>query len=240
MHLNILIANHHPKHFYVDIVIPERTSTRKTYLLGKQVAASQGVDAIVLGAFGCGVFKNDPYDVANIFRVALQSISFPMGVVFAIPDGQGQAGSNLRAFQAVFGARMSKVEGRNKPDVSKNAMKDVIIKVPKSRKENPRQNLLSETALNRFAVKENGVVAPLIDIGANLTKLKPQQLESQLRRANAAGVRHVIITGTSLRATIAAEKICNRSNACKNPQKSSKVAFTAVRRCEYGILVMFE
>ena len=35
------------------------------------VAATQGYDAIVLGAWGCGVFKNDPRDVAAQFQAAL-------------------------------------------------------------------------------------------------------------------------------------------------------------------------
>ena len=37
------------------------------------VAATQGYDAIVLGAWGCGVFKNDPRDVAAQFQAALTS-----------------------------------------------------------------------------------------------------------------------------------------------------------------------
>src|SRR5215467_7733482 len=35
------------------------------------IAAAQGYDAIVLGAWGCGVFKNDPRDVAAQFQSAL-------------------------------------------------------------------------------------------------------------------------------------------------------------------------
>jgi len=35
------------------------------------VAAAQDYDAIILGAWGCGVFKNDPRDVAAQFRKAL-------------------------------------------------------------------------------------------------------------------------------------------------------------------------
>jgi uncharacterized protein (TIGR02452 family) len=35
------------------------------------VAAVLGYDAITLGAWGCGVFKNDPRDVAREFHAAL-------------------------------------------------------------------------------------------------------------------------------------------------------------------------
>eukprot|EP00747_Dinoflagellata_sp_TGD_P163642 gnl/TRDRNA2_/TRDRNA2_182528_c0_seq1.p1 gnl/TRDRNA2_/TRDRNA2_182528_c0~~gnl/TRDRNA2_/TRDRNA2_182528_c0_seq1.p1 ORF type:complete len:364 (+),score=73.85 gnl/TRDRNA2_/TRDRNA2_182528_c0_seq1:101-1192(+) len=53
-----------------------------------QVIASHGCDAVVLGAWGCGVFKNDPAEVANEFRELLVgkfSNVFPK-VVFAIVD----------------------------------------------------------------------------------------------------------------------------------------------------------
>lgn len=41
-------------------------------------------DNIVLGAFGCGVFKNDPATVARLFREELAGRHF-MEVVFAVP-----------------------------------------------------------------------------------------------------------------------------------------------------------
>lgn len=34
-------------------------------------AKSKGYDCLVLGAWGCGVFQNDPHDIANIFKNAL-------------------------------------------------------------------------------------------------------------------------------------------------------------------------
>ena len=42
-----------------------------------------GLNCVVLGAFGCGVFKNDPAAVAKMFREEL--IGFPIKVVFAVP-----------------------------------------------------------------------------------------------------------------------------------------------------------
>ena len=38
------------------------------------VAAAEGVDALVLGAFGCGAFRNDPYLVANAWHEAVDEL----------------------------------------------------------------------------------------------------------------------------------------------------------------------
>lgn len=53
------------------------------------VALIQKQDALVLGAFGCGVFQNNPYAVARYFRKALEDPKFKnrfKKVVFAIYD----------------------------------------------------------------------------------------------------------------------------------------------------------
>jgi uncharacterized protein (TIGR02452 family) len=54
------------------------------------------VDTAILGAFGCGVFAQDPYEVATIFEKELQNIPIPK-VIFAIPGGK-----NLEAFRKIF------------------------------------------------------------------------------------------------------------------------------------------
>jgi uncharacterized protein (TIGR02452 family) len=62
--------------------------------------AVQGCSVLILGAFGCGVFKNSPKAVAEAFKAALSSSSHRFErVVFAIP---GQSSSNFRTFQSVF------------------------------------------------------------------------------------------------------------------------------------------
>ncbi len=52
------------------------------------------VDILILGAFGCGVFKNDPEVVARSFNELLQSKykNVFSRVVFAIPSGKQSAG----------------------------------------------------------------------------------------------------------------------------------------------------
>ena len=69
-----------------------------------RVAADRRYRALVLGAWGCGAFGNDPVMVAECFRTALVEDGFGRAfdtVVFAVygkPDGP-----NLRAFREVFG-----------------------------------------------------------------------------------------------------------------------------------------
>lgn len=69
-----------------------------------RVAADGGCGNLVLGAWGCGAFGNDPLMVAECFRTALVEDGFGRAfatVVFAVygkPDGP-----NLRTFREVFG-----------------------------------------------------------------------------------------------------------------------------------------
>lgn len=57
------------------------------------VAKVQKQEAIVLGAFGCGVFENNPVMIANLFKEALKDSQFNnqfKKVVFAIYEGTPQ------------------------------------------------------------------------------------------------------------------------------------------------------
>jgi uncharacterized protein (TIGR02452 family) len=70
-----------------------------------RVAVDRGYRNLVLGAWGCGAFGNDPGMVAECFRTALAGDGFGRAfdtVVFAVygkPDGP-----NLQAFRGVFGS----------------------------------------------------------------------------------------------------------------------------------------
>ncbi|MFB6367018.1 TIGR02452 family protein [Paenibacillus elgii] len=73
---------------------PENTAKIDTVMLERirfilAVAATHGQRAIILGAFGCGVFRNDPKDVARLFKQALidegRAVWFDK-IVFAILD----------------------------------------------------------------------------------------------------------------------------------------------------------
>jgi uncharacterized protein (TIGR02452 family) len=66
-----------------------------------QVAARHGHRTLVLGAWGCGVFRNDPTAVANAFAEAMREVDQFERVVFAVRDTVH--GSPVRsAFEAVF------------------------------------------------------------------------------------------------------------------------------------------
>ena len=92
-----------------EVVISQRRSfeaasayarTMRTAVL---VAVQKGAEAIVLGAFGCGAFRNDPevvasaaFDVIPDYRGAFKAIEF---AVYCRPDDL----TNYRAFKARFG-----------------------------------------------------------------------------------------------------------------------------------------
>lgn len=61
------------------------------------IAENNQVDTLILGAFGCGVFGQNPIEVATIFKEAFKKSSFVKKVIFAIPGGP-----NLKAFETIF------------------------------------------------------------------------------------------------------------------------------------------
>lgn len=82
--------------------IPEVMSHRIACVLA--LAAHHGHDALVLGAWGCGVFANDPREVAELFAGNLlgqgRFAQTFTEVVFAILDRRGEV---IRPFAEVFG-----------------------------------------------------------------------------------------------------------------------------------------
>ncbi|MGK4582300.1 TIGR02452 family protein [Kitasatospora sp. HPMI-4] len=67
------------------------------------VAARHGVRELVLGAWGCGVFRNDPREVAAAFEYALGAYGAEFTrVVFAVWD-RAAVSANRMAFEQRFG-----------------------------------------------------------------------------------------------------------------------------------------
>jgi uncharacterized protein (TIGR02452 family) len=71
-----------------------------------EVFADQKVDALMLGAFGCGVFKNDPMKVARWFEEALSRdnlAGYFKVIDFAVYDNS-QDSKIFNIFKGVFKA----------------------------------------------------------------------------------------------------------------------------------------
>ena len=61
-------------------------------------------DTWILGAFGCGVFKQDPQEVARIFHQYLTERPVKAKkVIFAIPSKKNRSNRNYEAFCREFG-----------------------------------------------------------------------------------------------------------------------------------------
>ena len=69
-----------------------------------KLAQSKSIDCLILGAWGCGVFQNDPEEVARIFHDLLVKGAyrdvFPK-VVFSVYD-RTSSGAVIRPFQRLF------------------------------------------------------------------------------------------------------------------------------------------
>ena len=63
------------------------------------IAEDQKVETLILGAFGCGVFGQDPKEVAQLFKKYLTKTNCIHNVVFAIPN---KGNSNYSIFKRIF------------------------------------------------------------------------------------------------------------------------------------------
>ena len=72
------------------------TEERIDYVM--KIFSAGNYDTVVLGAFGCGVFRNDPLFVARAFKECLSKYKFKH-VIFAVPDCTSY---NYKVFAKVF------------------------------------------------------------------------------------------------------------------------------------------
>lgn len=78
------------------------TTMRRRIRKVLEIAEHHGHDTLVLGAWGCGVFGNDPRDIARWFSEELKAFPSPFEkVIFAI-YAKSDDDVNLRAFRAQF------------------------------------------------------------------------------------------------------------------------------------------
>lgn len=96
--ININMGMPSPKVYHAANLNKIRTILRAAYAGGDR--------RLVLGAFGCGAFGNDPRVIAGFFKEVLDSAEFKNAfreVVFAIIEDHNSNGRNFKAFQSVFG-----------------------------------------------------------------------------------------------------------------------------------------
>lgn len=66
----------------------------------KNIAEEQMVDCLILGAFGCGVFRQNPEEVANVFKEVFAASDIKV-IIMAVPGG----GKNPTVFRNIFGKK---------------------------------------------------------------------------------------------------------------------------------------
>ena len=106
------------KDVFCDVITcaaPNKTAAQKYYNVSDEensevlkeriefvlkIAQDNGVDNLILGAYGCGVFGQDPLEVAKIFKEFLSGKYKCFNkVIFAIPN---KLEVNYRCFQRIF------------------------------------------------------------------------------------------------------------------------------------------
>ena len=67
------------------------------------IAVSEGEDVMVLGAFGCGAFRNPPEIVAEVYREVVHEYDYDFKTIeFAVYCPPGSKGENFQAFNNAF------------------------------------------------------------------------------------------------------------------------------------------
>ena len=82
------------------------------------MAKDNNVSTLILGAYGCGVFGQDPYEVATIFKYLLNNKRYGFElVVFAIPYGTRQ--DNFISFCEVLNNKITNIDNPRVRDLLK-------------------------------------------------------------------------------------------------------------------------
>lgn len=81
-----------------------------------RIGLAHGHDAIVLGAWGCGAFRNPPGHIAELFKAVISEIEFARKyhlISFAIIEDHNSHNANYGAFSEVFDESNGDLHGRN-------------------------------------------------------------------------------------------------------------------------------
>ena len=81
-----------------------RRLTKKKIRLMLSLAVHNDVDNLILGAWGCGVFKNKPEEIARMFKDVLKEYQGAFEkVIFAVINDKNSHGNNFEIFKEIFG-----------------------------------------------------------------------------------------------------------------------------------------
>jgi uncharacterized protein (TIGR02452 family) len=97
--------NENTKYDPVQNIKDYRKVTKDKIRLMISLAAKNGVQNLILGAWGCGVFKNDPKLMAQCFSEVLVGEGYNLNfknVVFAIINDHNSVGNNFEIFNTEF------------------------------------------------------------------------------------------------------------------------------------------
>ncbi|HCA53860.1 MAG TPA: TIGR02452 family protein [Ruminococcaceae bacterium] len=95
------LNSRYEKIFISDKVLKELHKKRAKRIL--DIAVSEGEDVIILGAFGCGAFRNPPDIVAQAYREVIDDYKYDFKTIeFAVYCPPQQGSSNYHAFQRAF------------------------------------------------------------------------------------------------------------------------------------------
>jgi uncharacterized protein (TIGR02452 family) len=83
-----------------------KATMKRRMKISLAIFADKGCDMLILGAYGCGVFKNDPGDVANWWSELLTEYGgYFESVVFSVLDHSPKR-DILAAFERKWGATL--------------------------------------------------------------------------------------------------------------------------------------
>lgn len=99
--ITIAAYNHNKPNlkFYDDLSLEDATYQKILFMF--QLAGLNKVDTLLLGAFGCGVFNNDPQMMADAFkRVINDGKTFGVSnIIFPVINDHNSSGDNYRIFR---------------------------------------------------------------------------------------------------------------------------------------------
>ena len=95
------LNSRYEKIFISDKVLKELHKKRAKRIL--DIAVSEGEDVIILGAFGCGAFRNPPEVVAQAYREVIDDYKYDFKTIeFAVYCPPQRGSGNYHAFQRAF------------------------------------------------------------------------------------------------------------------------------------------